>query len=183
VIFRDTAVDGCVIIDVEPQHDDRGLFARTFDAADFERRGLHTTFVQCSVSYNRRAGTLRGLHFQALPHGEVKLIRCIRGRVFDVVLDARPDSPTFARWVSIQLDEENRRSVYVPAGCAHGFLTLTDRSELTYSISTPFLAKAARGVSWNDPDLAIPWPIDPVIISARDRTWPLLRELLPAKHL
>jgi dTDP-4-dehydrorhamnose 3,5-epimerase len=182
VIFRDTAVDGCVLIDVEPQGDDRGLFARTFDAAEFERRGLHATFVQCSVSYNRQAGTLRGLHFQAPPHEEVKLIRCIRGRVFDVVLDARPESPTFARWVAVELDQDNRRSVYVPAGCAHGFVTLADRSELTYSISMPFVEGAARGARWNDPDLAIPWPIDPVIMSARDRTWPRLRELVLAKH-
>ncbi|MEA2617196.1 MAG: dTDP-4-dehydrorhamnose 3,5-epimerase [Chloroflexota bacterium] len=183
MIFHDTAVDGCVIIDVEPQDDDRGLFARTFDAADFERRGLHTTFVHCSVSYNRQAGTLRGLHFQAPPHEEVKLIRCVRGRVFDVVLDARPESSTYARWVAVELDQDNRRSVYVPTGCAHGFVTLADGSELTYSISMAYVEGAVRGVRWNDADLAIPWPIQPVIISARDRTWPPLRELAPARHL
>jgi dTDP-4-dehydrorhamnose 3,5-epimerase len=182
VIFRDTPVDGCVIVDVEPHGDDRGLFARTFDAAEFERRGLQTTVAQSSASYNTRAGTLRGLHLQASPHEEVKLIRCTRGRVFDVVLDARPDSPTFARWVSVELAEETRRSVYVPAGCAHGFVTLEDGSELAYSISTPYVPDAARGVRWDDPDLTIPWPIDPVIISSRDRNWPRLRDLVPARQ-
>jgi dTDP-4-dehydrorhamnose 3,5-epimerase len=112
----------------------------------------------------------------------VKLIRCIRGRVFDVVLDARPESPTFARWASVDLDQDNRRSVYVPAGCAHGFVTLSDGSELTYSISVPFVQGAARGVRWNDADLAIPWPVDPVMISARDQTWPRLGELVLARQ-
>ena len=178
MIFHETKIDGVWAIDLELIEDARGWFARTHCAETFASRGLVSSFAQCSASYNRRRGTLRGLHFQASPGEEVKLVRCVRGAIFDVAVDLRPGSPTFGQWVSVDLTAENRRALLVPEGCAHGFQTLTDDAELFYQISVPFAPELSKGVRWNDPDLAVAWPIEDPIMSERDRDLPGLSELL-----
>jgi dTDP-4-dehydrorhamnose 3,5-epimerase len=170
--FGETPVAGAWVIDVEPSSDARGLFARTFDAGLFAERGLSATLAQCSTSYNHRAGTLRGLHYQADPHAECKLVRCTAGAAFDVLLDLRPDSPSYRRWHGVELSSANRRSVYAPRGVAHGFQTLLDGSELLYLIDVPFAPDSARGVRWDDPAFAIEWPAAPTTVSERDATYP-----------
>ena len=179
MIFHDTGVEGCYLVEPERLADHRGFFARTFDAAEFRLRGLDVAVEQGSVSFNIRAGTLRGLHYQASPHAEAKLVRCTRGRLFDVVVDLRPASHTAHRWIGTELHEENRLSIYIPAGCAHGFVTLVDHTEVAYAISTSHHPEAARGIRWNDPDLAIRWPVNAaaMTISDRDRRWPLVRDI------
>jgi len=174
MLFRETAIPGAWVIDVEPSSDERGMFARTFDAALFEQRGLSPAVAQCSTSFNARAGTLRGLHYQAGPHGECRLVRCTAGAVHDVLVDLRTDSPGHLRWEAFELSSENRRAVYVPRGVAHGFQTLVDASELLYMMEERFEPSAARGVRWDDPAFGIDWP-EPSgarIISERDRTFP-----------
>lgn len=161
-----------VIVDIEEHVDARGLFARTFCEEEFARAGLPTRFVQSSLSFNARRGTLRGLHYQAAPKAEGKLVRCTRGAVHDVVVDLRSSSPTFLRWISVELTAENRRALYVPPGCAHGFQTLQDDSELLYLMTEFYAPEAARGVRWNDPRLGIAWPIDNPTLSNRDATYP-----------
>jgi dTDP-4-dehydrorhamnose 3,5-epimerase len=172
--FREARVPGAWVIDVEPSTDDRGMFARTFDADEFERRGLSSRFVQSSTSFNTRAGTLRGLHLQAEPHGECKLVRCTAGAVVDVIVDLRPESPHHRAWHAENLSSENRRSMYVPRGVAHGFQTLVDGTELVYMIDSPFEPSAARGVRWDDPAFGIEWPDPggPRTLSERDRSFP-----------
>lgn len=166
---------GAFVVEVEPHVDERGLFARTWSANEFAERGLVDVWVQSSTSHNRLAGTLRGLHFQADPHPEVKLVRCTRGAAFDVIVDLRPGSPTYRRWVGLELTENNRRSVYVPAGFAHGFQTLADDTELCYQTSARYEAELARGVRWDDPTLAVQWPsCERRLISDRDRALPTL---------
>ena len=175
MIFRDTAVAGCHIVDVEPVEDERGFFARTSCAEEFSRRGLNPRVAQCSVSYNGAAGVLRGLHYQAHPHEEAKLVRCTRGAVFDVAVDLRPGSPTYRSWTGLELTAENYRALYIPEGCAHGFLTLVPATELVYQISTPYRPELSRGVRWDDPTIGIAWPAMPeMTISDRDRALPLL---------
>jgi len=172
--FRETAIPGAWVIDVDPSADERGMFARTFDAAMFEERGLSPAVAQCSTSFNARAGTLRGLHYQADPHGECKLVRCTAGAVYDVLVDLRPDSPGHLRWEAFELSGDNRRAVYVPRGVAHGFQTLVDASELLYMIDRAFEPSAACGVRWDDPAFGIDWP-EPSrarIMSERDRALP-----------
>lgn len=170
--FDPTPVEGAWVIVPEPHGDDRGLFARTWCARTFRDQGLVTDLSQCSVSFNRRAGTLRGMHYQAAPHEEVKLVRCVRGAIWDVVLDLRPESATYLRYAAEVLTQENRLAMYVPAGCAHGFLTLEDGAEVFYQISTEYHAPAQRGVRWDDPAFAIPWPAPPVVMAERDRGYP-----------
>jgi len=175
VILRPTDLPGVVLVELEPLRDERGSFARTFDADTFAAHGLDPRVVQCNTSYNLRAGTLRGLHYQAPPHAEGKLVRCIRGRVFDVVVDLRPDSPTHRRWLGLELDAGSTRSLFIPAGCAHGFQTLLDHSEVHYQMTAPYVPAAARGVRFDDPAFAIRWPPPPggrLIISERDRAFP-----------
>jgi dTDP-4-dehydrorhamnose 3,5-epimerase len=174
--FAETGIAGAWIVDVEPAEDERGLFARTFDAAEFAERGLSTAVVQCSTSFNARTGTLRGLHLQTGEHAENKLVRCTAGAAYDVIVDLRPGSPTRAQWRSVELTAQNRRAVYVPRGVAHGFQTLVDGTELLYAIDTPFEPAAASGVRWDDPGLAIDWPPAPGgrTISARDAGLPAL---------
>jgi dTDP-4-dehydrorhamnose 3,5-epimerase len=162
------------VVEVEPASDERGMLARTFDAELFRERGLSAEMVQCSTSFNHRAGTLRGLHYQAAPHAECKLVRCTAGAAYDVIVDLRPDSPTHGRWAAVELSWDNRRAVYVPRGVAHGFQTLADGSELLYMIDTPYVPEAARGVRWDDPAFGIDWP-DPGgerTLSDRDRSFP-----------
>jgi dTDP-4-dehydrorhamnose 3,5-epimerase len=171
MVFRETAIAGAWAVDVEPDPDERGLFARTFDAYVFAARGLSAEVAQCSTSFNRVAGTLRGLHYQAGTHAECKLVRCTAGAVYDVIVDLRPASPTYRSWHGIELSGENRGAVYVPRGVAHGFQTLTDGAELLYLIDRPFEPTAARGVRWDDPAFAIEWPATPGerVMSDRDR--------------
>jgi len=174
VRLRPTAVPGAFIVELAPAGDERGWFARTFDAQEFAAHGLEAGIAQCSTSFNARAGTLRGLHYQAAPHEECKLVRCTRGRLYDVVLDLRPESR--GKWLGVELTPDNALSVYVPSGCAHGFQTLEDSTEVSYQISTPYVPDAGRGVRWDDPAIGVEWPEPPRgtdrIVSARDASWP-----------
>lgn len=172
--FSETTLAGALVIDVTRMEDERGFFARCFSADEFAARGLPAAMPQCSISFNARKGTLRGMHFQAAPHGEDKLVRCTAGSIFDVIVDLRPESPTRRRWFGVELTGANRRSLFVPKGFAHGFVTLVDDTEVLYMISTPYAPGHERGVRWNDPAFAIDWPIEPALISARDAAYPLL---------
>jgi len=174
VIFIPTSIDGVMIVELEPRGDDRGFFARSFCARTFASEGLTPVTVQTNVSVNRVAGTLRGLHYQHAPAAEAKLVRCTRGRVFDVALDVRPASPTYLQHVATILDADSRRALYVPEGFAHGFLTLEDDTELTYQVSAEYSPQAEDGVRWDDPAVAIPWPIEVRVISDKDEAWPLM---------
>lgn len=172
------ALDGAYLLIPEPIRDNRGFFARCFSRAPLEAAGLCTDFPEWSLSYNAQAGTLRGMHWQAAPHLEVKIVQCVRGAVFDVLVDMRPNSATFGKWVGVELTAENRHLLYIPKGLAHGFQTLADESELLYHISEPFQPQASRGVRWDDPDLAIAWPTAPNrILSERDATLPSFMEI------
>jgi dTDP-4-dehydrorhamnose 3,5-epimerase len=170
--FTATPLADAVVIDIEPQRDDRGLFARTFCRETFLAAGLPGAFVQASVSHNLRRGTLRGLHFQAPPHEEPKLVRCTRGAIHDVIVDLRRTSATHCRWFAVELSAENRRTLYVPPGFAHGFQTLVDDTEILYQMAEPYVPELARGVRWNDPAFAIDWPIAPPFMSERDASYP-----------
>jgi dTDP-4-dehydrorhamnose 3,5-epimerase len=170
--FHQTALPGVHVVEATPHEDERGLFARTFDAGIFRAEGLADSWPQCSVSFNHKAGTLRGLHYQAEPSPEAKLVRCTRGRIFDVALDLRPASPTFRLWHGEELSAENRKALFIPAGCAHGFITLEDASEIFYQINEAFVPALARGVRWNDPAFSIRWPREPSIMSDRDAAYP-----------
>jgi dTDP-4-dehydrorhamnose 3,5-epimerase len=173
--FEPLELEGAYVIEVEARHDERGLFARTWSADAFAERGLVSTWAETSTSYNRAAGTLRGLHWQDEPRPEVKLVRCTRGAAFDVIVDLRAGSSTYRRWTALELTADNRRAVYVPEGFAHGFQTLADDTELLYDISTPYVAELARGVRWDDPSLGVRWPdCERRVISERDRRLPTL---------
>ena len=172
IIITDTKLKDTFIIELERHPDERGFFARTFCEREFESHGLNSHFVQCNISFNKRKGTLRGMHFQLPPHAETKLVRCTRGAIYDVVVDLRPQSPTFKEWIAIVLTEEKRNMVYVPEGCAHGFLTLEDESEVFYQMSKFYHAELSRGVRWDDPAFQITWPVAVEVISERDRTYP-----------
>jgi dTDP-4-dehydrorhamnose 3,5-epimerase len=161
VLFRETQVVGSYVVEPERMEDERGFFARTFSSGEFTAYRLEHRVEQCSTSFNTRSGTLRGLHYQAAPHAEAKLIRCTRGAIYDVAVDLRADSPSYLRWVGTELSAENGRALFVPEGCAHGFQTLVDASEVLYQISTAFVPEAARGVRWDDPAFNIEWPPAP----------------------
>ena len=169
--FHDTQIRDVVVVELEPHVDDRGAFARTFCADEFATHGLPTWFPQCNLSINDRAGTLRGMHFNVEPHGESKLVRCVRGAIHDVVVDLRPDSATRFRHVGVDLTADNRRALFVPAGFAHGFLTLEDATDVYYHMGESYVPAAARGLRWNDPSLAIEWPIEPSSMSAADAAY------------
>lgn len=179
--FRSPPLAGARLVLPEPRRDARGWFARLFCAEEFAREGLPTTFVQQNVSLSHRAGTLRGLHYQAAPHGEAKLVRCLRGAVFDVIVDLRPDSDTYLRWAGFDLTEDNLAQLLVPAGFAHGFQTLSEDSVVSYLVTHPYTPSAERGLRWDDPAIGIDWPRDVAEISDKDRTWPdLVASRLPA---
>jgi dTDP-4-dehydrorhamnose 3,5-epimerase len=165
-----TRIAGAFVVDIDGHVDERGLFARTFCAETFEQHGLETEFPQCNVSYNHARGTLRGMHFQSVPHEEAKLVRVTRGRVFDVAADLRPDSATFLAWDAVELDWQRRNAFYIPAGCAHGLLTLEDDCEVFYQMSEAYQPDLARYVRWDDPTLGIVWPFRPSVMSQRDAT-------------
>ncbi len=171
MIFTETKLAGAYINEPERFSDARGFFARAFDQEAFAARGLNATIVQCNISHNRLRGTLRGMHFQAAPHAETKLIRCTAGAVYDVIIDLRPDSPTFCQWVSVELSADNRRLLYVPEGCAHGLQTLADDTEVYYQMGAPYVAAAARGVRYDDPAFGIAWPLPVTVIADRDRDY------------
>lgn len=172
--FEPAPLPGVWIIHLAPHADARGWFVRTWCADTFGRQGLNTTWPQANTTRTLRRGTLRGLHWQAYPHPEIKLIRCCRGRVWDVVVDVRPDSPHFGRWFSLELDEQRPVQLYVPAGFAHGFQCLSDDVELNYLMSDSYHPELARGFRWDDPGVGIPWPLPPVGLSDRDAQLPLL---------
>lgn len=181
--FMETELKGAYVIEPVPAIDGRGFFARTFCAREFAERGLADGLAQCSTSFNKQRGTLRGLHYQAAPHEEEKLVRVTMGAVFDVMVDLRPDSPTFRRWFGAVLSAENRRMLYIPKGFAHGFQTLRDNSEVFYQISTYYEPASVRGIRWDDPTLAVGWPeATQAIISERDRALPLLGDALSANE-
>jgi dTDP-4-dehydrorhamnose 3,5-epimerase len=173
-----TPLPGAHVVELEPIGDERGWFARTFDAAAFSALGLDARVSQCNASFNARAGTLRGMHFQAEPHGEAKLVRCTRGAIFDAIVDLRADSPAYCRWFGLELHAGATRSLFVPAGFAHGFQTLTDDAEVQYQMSYHYVPEAARGVRWDDPAFGIEWPEPPAggrVLSERDAAYPDFR--------
>jgi dTDP-4-dehydrorhamnose 3,5-epimerase len=173
VRFAEAPLAGAWVVDPDRLGDERGHFARTFDRDEFAARGMASEIVQCSASYNARAGTLRGLHFQCDPHGEPKLVRCTRGAVFDVIVDLRPGSATHRGWYGVELSADNGRALYVPPGMAHGFQTLQDASELLYMMSHEYVPAAASGVRWDDPAFGIEWPaVAERVMSERDRRYP-----------
>jgi dTDP-4-dehydrorhamnose 3,5-epimerase len=169
--FTACPLPGAFVIDLLPQSDERGFFARTFCAEEFAAHGLAAAMSQSSVSYNAHARTLRGLHWQAAPHEEEKLVRCTAGAIFDVIVDVRPESPTYRGWHAVTLSAENRRALYVPKGFAHGFLTLSEASEVLYMISVAYVPGFGRGIRWDDPLIGIVWPHAPAVISARDAAY------------
>ena len=167
--FRETELSGLWVVELERIEDERGFFARSFCRDEFEEHGLEPAIDQCNISFNRHQGTLRGLHYQAPPHEEDKLVRCTMGAIWDVAIDLRPDSPTFKRWVGRTLSAENRTMLYIPKGFAHGFITLEDDSEVFYQMSVPYHPASAGGFPWDDPAFAIEWPAEPRVISDQDR--------------
>lgn len=180
--FLESRLQGAWLIEPEPLADERGFFARTWCRREFASRNLDTEIAQTSLSFNRKAGTLRGLHYQRPPHEETKLVRCTRGALWDVIVDLRPFSPTRGQWQGFELSADNRRALYVPKGFAHGFQTLEDATEASYQISAFHVPEAAAGLRWDDPSLGIAWPLPVSVISERDLHWPLLAatELRPA---
>jgi dTDP-4-dehydrorhamnose 3,5-epimerase len=172
MIFTETALKGAHLVDLERHDDERGFFARSWCAGEFEASGLNPRIAQCSLSFNVRKGTLRGMHYQVKPFEEAKLVRCTRGSLCDIIVDLRPDSPTYARHLSVFLSADNRRMLYVPEGFAHGFLTLEDATEVFYQISELYSPESQRGFRWDDPAFGIVWPEAVQVISERDRTYP-----------
>jgi dTDP-4-dehydrorhamnose 3,5-epimerase len=170
--FVETPVAGAWLIVPERNTDVRGFFARTFCEEEFKKRRLDAHVAQCNISFNDKKGTLRGMHYQAAPYAETKLARCTTGAIHDVVVDIRRDSPTYRATFGAELTAENHSMLYIPAGCAHGFITLVDASEVLYQMSSAFVPTAGRGVRWNDPAFAIAWPIAPAVVSGKDAGWP-----------
>jgi dTDP-4-dehydrorhamnose 3,5-epimerase len=170
--FHETRLPGVVEIEPELHADERGFFARAWCEREFAEHGLNPRLVQCNLSGNVHKGTLRGIHYQAAPYREAKLVRCIRGSIYDVAVDLRPESPTYLQWAGAELSATNRRALYIPEGCGHGFLTLENESELYYQMSEFYHPESARGARWNDPAFAIVWPASVEVISDRDRTYP-----------
>jgi dTDP-4-dehydrorhamnose 3,5-epimerase len=174
MIINTTPIDGVAVIDLDLRSDDRGFFARTFCIEEFGAAGLQTAVEQCNLSFNHRAGTLRGMHFQIAPHPEAKLVRCISGAIVDIIVDMRPDSPTRLQHVAVELSAENRRALYVPPYFAHGYQTLVDDAEVMYQVSGSYEPAAERGLRHDDPDLGLEWPLPVSMISEKDASWPLI---------
>ncbi|HZF65087.1 MAG TPA: dTDP-4-dehydrorhamnose 3,5-epimerase [Chitinophagaceae bacterium] len=178
MLIEETPIEGAYVITIEKKEDERGFFARAFCRNEFEAAGLATDLVQANVSFNYKKGTLRGMHMQLPPRGETKLVRCTRGAIYDVVADVREGSGTFKRWFGLELTSQNHRMLYVPEGCAHGYITLEDETEVMYQVSQFYTASAERGYRWDDPAFNIKWPIPPEIISAKDKSHPFLSKAL-----
>jgi dTDP-4-dehydrorhamnose 3,5-epimerase len=177
MIITKTHIADVAIIDLELREDDRGFFARTFDVAEFEAAGLNPAVEQCNASFNHKAGTLRGMHYQLAYAPEVKLVRCIRGAIVDKIVDMRPDSETYLQHVSVELTAENRRALYVPAMFAHGYQTLVDGTEVIYQVTGKYTPDAERGQRYNDPALKLDWPLEVSTISSKDANWALLEDV------
>jgi dTDP-4-dehydrorhamnose 3,5-epimerase len=173
LIFTETLISGAFIVDLEKMEDERGFFARSFCQEKFRALGLKTEIAQSNVSFNRRLGTLRGMHLQVTPAAEAKLVRCTRGAVHDVIVDLRPDSSTYCKWIAVRMTEDDGRALYIPEGIAHGFQTLRDNTELFYQMFTFYAPEWQRGVRWDDPVFGIAWPLPDPILSERDRSYPL----------
>ena len=176
MIFRETGLSGAFIVDLEPRTDDRGFFARAFCQREFEAHGLKPLIAQANISFNYRRGTVRGLHFQHPPHAETKFVRCSRGAIVDVIVDLRPESPTYLQHVAVELTAENRRGLYVPERFAHGYQVLEDNTETTYQVGEFYTPGAEDGLRYNDPRLGIDWPLPVTDMSDKDRGWPLLAD-------
>jgi dTDP-4-dehydrorhamnose 3,5-epimerase len=175
VKFTETSIGGVCVVEIERIEDDRGFFARSFCVDEFVARGLDPAVVQCNISFNRQAGTVRGMHYQAPPVSETKLVRCTQGGILDVVVDLRPESPTYQQHVGVELTAENRKALFISKGLlAHGFQTLADDTEVAYQMGEKYVRGADRGVRYDDPALALEWPLPVNAISDKDRTWPLL---------
>ena len=172
--FTPSRIAGAWIIDIEPIHDQRGFFATTWLPEEFHRHGIDPALAQCNLAFNHKRGTLRGMHFQRAPHAQAKMVRATRGALLDVIVDLRPESPAYRQWDAVELTADNRRMLYMPEGIAHGYLTLADGTEAYYHASAAWTPHAESGIRWNDPAVGIEWPFEPVVISDKDRAWPLL---------
>jgi dTDP-4-dehydrorhamnose 3,5-epimerase len=172
VIFNKTKLEGAYIIEIEKHGDERGFFSRSWCNKELEDHGLNSKMVQANIGFSLKKGTLRGLHYQMPPYQEVKVVRCTMGAIFDVIVDLRPDSPTYKQWVSVELNSENRKMIYVPEGFAQGYLTLTDNTEMCYNTSQFYAPDFARGVRYDDLSFSIKLPIDVTVISKADKSWP-----------
>lgn len=172
MICAETKLKGAFIIQPEKLEDERGFFARTWCKREFEAHGLNPNLVQCNISFNKKRGTLRGMHYQVPPHEEAKLVRCTMGAIYDVIIDLRPNSQTFKEWFSLELTDRNRKMIYIPEGVGHGFITLDDNTEVFYQMSEFYAPECAKGVRWNDPAFDIVWSGDVTLISERDNQYP-----------
>jgi len=172
MIFVETELQGAFVVKLEKFEDERGFFARSWCRREFESQGLNPNLLQCNISFNRKKGTLRGMHYQAPPNEEAKLVRCTMGAIYDVIIDLRPDSSTFKQWISLEMTSENKKMIYIPEHFAHGFITLEDNTEVFYQMSEFYAPDFARGIRWNDPVFRIQWPIEPVTLSEADRNFP-----------
>jgi dTDP-4-dehydrorhamnose 3,5-epimerase len=172
MIFTETALKGAFIVKPELAEDERGFFTRTWSEKEFAEHGLSSRLTECNISFNRKKGTLRGMHYQLAPYAQAKLVCCFRGSIYDVIIDLRRDSPTFKKWVAVELSATNRLMLYIPQGLAHGFQTLEDNTEVFYQMSEVYTPKSARGVRWNDPAFSIKWPPDELTIIDRDQSYP-----------
>lgn len=177
--FEGVGIDGAFVVHLDERRDERGSFARTFCVDEFAAAGIDFAPVQCNLSRNTAAGTLRGMHFQTPPHEEAKLVQCVQGALFDAIVDVRPDSPTFGRTANVTLEADGSTLFYIPPGCAHGFLTTKPDTSILYYMGSRFVPGADRGIRWDDPALAIPWPGAPQVISDRDASYPTLGEVFP----
>jgi dTDP-4-dehydrorhamnose 3,5-epimerase len=175
MIFTETRLKGAFVLDLERLEDERGFFARSWCEREFKSHRIEAKFVQCNISFNKKIGTLRGMHYQASPYEEAKLIRCTMGAIYDVIVDLRPNSLSYGEWVSTELTSDNRRMIYIPKNFAHGFLTLTDNSEIFYMMSEFYAPMFGRGIKWNDPVLGITWPAEVRVISSQDNSYPDFR--------
>lgn len=171
MIFTETKLKGAFLVELEKFEDERGFFSLSWSEREFAQRGLVGSLVECNVSFNHKKGTLRGMHYQESPYGQVKLVRCSRGAIYDVIVDLRPASPTFKHWLGAELTAINHKSLYVPIGFAHGFQTLEDDSEVFYQMATEYVPGSGKGVRWNDPAFGIEWPIPVTAINARDTSY------------
>jgi dTDP-4-dehydrorhamnose 3,5-epimerase len=172
MLFIETKLKGAFVIELEKYSDDRGFFSRAWCQKEFKEQGINSRFVQANIGFSKNSGTIRGIHYQIAPFEEAKLVRCIRGAIFDVVLDLRPELPSFKQWFGVELSDENRKMLYVPEGCAHGYQTLVDNTEVFYQVSQVYSAESERGIRWNDPEFDIEWPIDEdLVISEKDQNW------------
>ena len=172
MLFSETELKGAQIIEIEKMEDNRGFFARAWCQREFEKHGLTARILQVNISFNKEKGTLRGMHYQMAPYEESKFVRCTSGAIYDVVIDLRPDSPTFRRWTGVELTETNYKMLYVPENFAHGFQTLEDNTEVTYQVSQFYTPASESGIRWDDPAFGIKWPLEPRVMSDKDSSWP-----------